>query len=117
MLGQSGVGSADSSLIDGRRELGQGHIRHRMAPILARLRVWRAAGASRKRINRANCVPRIGPPKLLLAPSASQAHTRGVQTPALRWLEPPEGPAIALLDQTRLPAVEAVVTCADVPGR
>jgi methylthioribose-1-phosphate isomerase len=35
---------------------------------------------------------------------------------ALRWLEPPEGPAIALLDQTRLPAHEEVVHCADVPA-
>jgi methylthioribose-1-phosphate isomerase len=34
--------------------------------------------------------------------------------PVLRWLDPPEGPAIALLDQTRLPAEEAVVTCRDV---
>ncbi|HEX2319623.1 MAG TPA: S-methyl-5-thioribose-1-phosphate isomerase [Streptosporangiaceae bacterium] len=33
---------------------------------------------------------------------------------ALRWLDPPAGPAIELLDQTRLPAVEAVVTCTDV---
>jgi methylthioribose-1-phosphate isomerase len=39
-----------------------------------------------------------------------------VETPALRWLDPPEGPAVTLLDQTRLPAVEAVVTCADVPS-
>ncbi|HEX4656596.1 MAG TPA: S-methyl-5-thioribose-1-phosphate isomerase [Streptosporangiaceae bacterium] len=39
-----------------------------------------------------------------------------METPALRWLDPPQGPAIALLDQTRLPAVEAVVTCADVPA-
>jgi methylthioribose-1-phosphate isomerase len=39
-----------------------------------------------------------------------------VSIPALRWLDPPEGPAIALLDQTRLPAVEAVVTCGDVPA-
>jgi methylthioribose-1-phosphate isomerase len=44
------------------------------------------------------------------------AHTRDVETPALRWLDPPEGPAIALLDQTRLPAEEAVFTCADVPA-
>jgi methylthioribose-1-phosphate isomerase len=35
--------------------------------------------------------------------------------PALRWLDPPDGPAIVLLDQTRLPAVETVVTCTDVP--
>jgi methylthioribose-1-phosphate isomerase len=39
-----------------------------------------------------------------------------VETPALRWLDPPDGPAIALLDQTRLPAEEAVVTCEDVPS-
>jgi methylthioribose-1-phosphate isomerase len=38
-----------------------------------------------------------------------------VEIPPLRWIDPPEGPAIALLDQTRLPAEEAVVTCADVP--
>lgn len=36
--------------------------------------------------------------------------------PALRWLDPPGGPAIELLDQTRLPAAEVIVTCADVPA-
>jgi methylthioribose-1-phosphate isomerase len=39
-----------------------------------------------------------------------------VDIPALRWLDPPGGPAIELLDQRRLPAEEAVVTCADVPA-
>lgn len=34
---------------------------------------------------------------------------------ALRWLDTQEGPVIELLDQTRLPAVESVLTCADVP--
>jgi methylthioribose-1-phosphate isomerase len=34
---------------------------------------------------------------------------------ALRWLDPPDGPAIVLLDQTRLPAEETYLTCADVP--
>jgi methylthioribose-1-phosphate isomerase len=33
---------------------------------------------------------------------------------ALRWLDPPAGPAIELLDQTRLPATESMVTCTDV---
>ncbi|HEX4060837.1 MAG TPA: S-methyl-5-thioribose-1-phosphate isomerase [Streptosporangiaceae bacterium] len=33
--------------------------------------------------------------------------------PPLRWLDPPAGPAIELLDQTRLPATEAVLTCRD----
>jgi methylthioribose-1-phosphate isomerase len=50
--------------------------------------------------------PGTGPP----------AHTRNVEIPALRWLDPPDGPAVALLDQTRLPATEAVVTCGDVPA-
>ncbi len=34
---------------------------------------------------------------------------------ALRWLGPPGGPAIELLDQTRLPAEEVFLRCADVP--
>ena len=34
--------------------------------------------------------------------------------PPLRWIDPPDGPAIELLDQTRLPATEAVLTCRDV---
>jgi len=38
-----------------------------------------------------------------------------VSIPALRWVDPPAGPAIELLDQTRLPAAELIVTCADVP--
>lgn len=33
----------------------------------------------------------------------------------LRWVDPPAGPAIELLDQTRLPAEEVVLTCTDVP--
>src|SRR5262249_11636003 len=41
-------------------------------------------------------------------------HTQGVDTWALRWLDPPDGPAVALLDQTRLPAEEAYLTCTDV---
>jgi methylthioribose-1-phosphate isomerase len=37
-----------------------------------------------------------------------------VNIPALRWLDAPAGPAIELLDQTRLPAQESVVRCTDV---
>ena len=36
--------------------------------------------------------------------------------PTLRWIDPPEGPAVALLDQTRLPAQMGVVVCGDVPA-
>jgi methylthioribose-1-phosphate isomerase len=35
---------------------------------------------------------------------------------ALSWLDPPAGPAIELLDQTRLPGTEISVTCATVPS-
>lgn len=37
------------------------------------------------------------------------------QVTPLRWLDPPRGPAIVLLDQTRLPASEKYLTCTDVP--
>ncbi|MET9589350.1 S-methyl-5-thioribose-1-phosphate isomerase [Streptomyces sp. NPDC006516] len=43
----------------------------------------------------------------------------GIEPPALsvlRWVEPPEGPAVLLLDQTRLPSEEVEVICADVPA-
>lgn len=33
---------------------------------------------------------------------------------ALRWVEPPAGPAIELLDQTRLPATETLLMCTSV---
>ena len=33
----------------------------------------------------------------------------------LRWIDPPSGPAIELLDQTKLPLVETTITCTDVP--
>jgi len=51
-----------------------------------------------------------------VAGAAGLAQTLGVGIPVLRWLDPPAGPAIELLDQTKLPAVEAIVTCADVPA-
>lgn len=34
----------------------------------------------------------------------------------MRWLDSPAGPAIELLDQTRLPAAEEFVTCTDIPA-
>src|SRR5262252_4700431 len=41
-------------------------------------------------------------------------HTQEVDTWGLRWLDPPDGPAVVLLDQTRLPAEETHLTCPDV---
>ena len=37
-----------------------------------------------------------------------------MDTWALRWLDPPDGPAVVLLDQTCLPAEETYLTCTDV---
>lgn len=34
--------------------------------------------------------------------------------PTLRWSDPPEGPAVVLLDQTRLPSEQVYLRCADV---
>ncbi|HEV3293752.1 MAG TPA: S-methyl-5-thioribose-1-phosphate isomerase [Streptosporangiaceae bacterium] len=39
-----------------------------------------------------------------------------MSTRALSWLDPPEGPAVVLLDQTRLPAEETYLTCRDIPA-
>ncbi|MEV0097131.1 S-methyl-5-thioribose-1-phosphate isomerase [Streptomyces sp. NPDC050738] len=38
------------------------------------------------------------------------------ELPVLRWDEPPEGPVLVLLDQTRLPAEEVELVCTDVPA-
>ncbi|GAA3756019.1 S-methyl-5-thioribose-1-phosphate isomerase [Streptomyces tremellae] len=48
------------------------------------------------------------------APVAADAPSS--QVPALRWDEPPEGPVLVLLDQTRLPAEEVELVCTDVPA-
>ncbi|MEV0282213.1 S-methyl-5-thioribose-1-phosphate isomerase [Streptomyces sp. NPDC050610] len=42
--------------------------------------------------------------------------TASLAAPALRWEEPPEGPVLVLLDQTRLPAEEVELVCTDVPA-
>jgi methylthioribose-1-phosphate isomerase len=41
-------------------------------------------------------------------------HTQEVDTWGLRWLDLADGPAVVLLDQTRLPAEETYLTCTDV---
>ncbi|HEX9359830.1 MAG TPA: hypothetical protein VF933_39235, partial [Streptosporangiaceae bacterium] len=45
----------------------------------------------------------------------ARGQTQIMTVPALRWLDPPRGPAVALLDQTRLPAEEQVIICENVP--
>ncbi|UFR04146.1 MULTISPECIES: S-methyl-5-thioribose-1-phosphate isomerase [Streptomyces] len=43
----------------------------------------------------------------------SSGDKRPTDIPAIRWEEPPEGPVLALLDQTRLPAEEVELVCTD----
>ncbi|MFI5757455.1 S-methyl-5-thioribose-1-phosphate isomerase [Streptomyces sp. NPDC051569] len=46
----------------------------------------------------------------------SQVGAEPSMLPSLRWDEPPEGPVLVLLDQTRLPVEEAELVCTDVPA-
>ncbi|HZG06466.1 MAG TPA: S-methyl-5-thioribose-1-phosphate isomerase [Streptomyces sp.] len=46
--------------------------------------------------------------------TASAPDDAPVSVPALRWEEPPEGPVVVLLDQTRLPVEEVELVCTDV---
>ncbi|WP_043733302.1 S-methyl-5-thioribose-1-phosphate isomerase [Streptomyces zinciresistens] len=43
----------------------------------------------------------------------SGEDSRPTEVPAIRWDEPPEGPVLVLLDQTRLPAEEVELVCTD----
>ncbi|MFI1569017.1 S-methyl-5-thioribose-1-phosphate isomerase [Streptomyces sp. NPDC020490] len=43
----------------------------------------------------------------------SGEDSRPTEIPAIRWEEPPEGPVVVLLDQTRLPAEEVELVCTD----
>ncbi|MFB9401076.1 S-methyl-5-thioribose-1-phosphate isomerase [Streptomyces echinatus] len=49
-----------------------------------------------------------------------QARTGGdrrpTEIPVIRWEEPPEGPVVVLLDQTRLPSEEVELVCTDAPA-
>lgn len=51
-----------------------------------------------------------------IPPGPRVAQTQVVSIVALRWLDPPDGPALELLDQTRLPVIETFVTCRSVPS-
>jgi methylthioribose-1-phosphate isomerase len=63
---------------------------------------------------RASADGRPGPAVRSPADTAVPAAA-GTALAALRWLGPPDGPAIELLDQTRLPAEEVFLRCSSVP--
>jgi methylthioribose-1-phosphate isomerase len=66
--------------------------------------------------NRAGPAPGLrGPGARRVDLTPAEGQTQIMSVPTLQWLDPPRGPAVALLDQTRLPAEEKVVTCENVP--
>lgn len=46
----------------------------------------------------------------------TREDNRPTEIPAIHWDEPPEGPVLVLLDQTRLPAEEVGLVCTDAPA-
>jgi len=69
---------------------------------------------TRQMSNSASPLPATASPARA-GPATAGPATAGPAMVALRWLDPPAGPAIELLDQTRLPAEEVLLTCTDVP--
>ncbi|WP_369259898.1 S-methyl-5-thioribose-1-phosphate isomerase [Streptomyces sp. R35] len=46
----------------------------------------------------------------------SREDSGRTEIPTIRWDEPPEGPVLVLLDQTRLPTEEVELVCTDAPA-
>ncbi|MEV8014758.1 S-methyl-5-thioribose-1-phosphate isomerase [Streptomyces sp. NPDC086554] len=57
----------------------------------------------------------IRPTQTSATPTTS-ATSVAPTSPAIRWDEPPEGPVLVLLDQTRLPGEETELVCTDAPA-
>lgn len=63
-----------------------------------------------------NCPPYKGQTDRMADQHAQSGEdSRPIEIPAIRWDEPPEGPVLVLLDQTRLPAEEVELVCTDAP--
>ena len=64
-----------------------------------------------------NCPPDTGQTDHMADQHAQSGEdSRPTEIPAIRWEEPPEGPVLVLLDQTRLPAEEVELVCTDAPA-
>lgn len=64
-----------------------------------------------------NCLPDKGQTDGMADQYAQSGEdSRPTEIPAIRWEEPPEGPVLVLLDQTRLPAEEVELVCTDAPA-
>jgi len=64
-----------------------------------------------------NCLPDKGQTDRMADQYAQSGEDSSPnEIPAIRWEEPPEGPVLVLLDQTRLPAEEVERVCTDAPA-
>lgn len=64
-----------------------------------------------------NCPPDKGQTDRMADQHAQSGEdSKPHEIPAIRWDEPPEGPVLVLLDQTRLPAEEVELVCTDAPA-
>jgi methylthioribose-1-phosphate isomerase len=73
-----------------------------------------AAGRDTQSMSDANSAPSSAGASATGALTAGATTTAALTTAALQWLGPPDGPAVRLLDQTRLPSEEVFLTCTDV---
>jgi methylthioribose-1-phosphate isomerase len=72
---------------------------------------------ARYRLHTFNCPPDTGQTDRMADQYAQSGEdSRPTEIPTIRWEEPPEGPVVVLLDQTRLPAEEVELVCTDAPA-
>ncbi len=75
---------------------------------------WSARYRPRYGLHTFNCPPDTGQTDRMADQYAQSGEDdRPTGIPAIRWDEPPEGPVLVLLDQTRLPAEEVELVCTD----
>ncbi len=75
---------------------------------------WLSTDQPRYGLDTFNCLPDNGQTDRMADQYAQSGEdSRPTEIPAIRWEEPPEGPVLVLLDQTRLPAEEVELVCTD----
>lgn len=75
---------------------------------------WSSSDQPRYGLHTFNCPPDKGQTDRMADQYAQTGEdSRPTEIPAIRWEEPPEGPVLVLLDQTRLPAEEVELVCTD----
>lgn len=75
---------------------------------------WSTSDRPRSGVDTFNCPPGKGQTDRMADQHAQSGEdNQSTEIPAIRWEEPPEGPVVVLLDQTRLPVEEVELVCTD----